>query len=560
MNKNLASDLEISNVSEISNEIHYELVMAKKANQAAVLYVLYGIQQDKDAAKQALRLLVEADGIQPMPFSFEKYEEHLEKGLPCFVNSDIAVCVDVSKLGKGRQNIIELVNVLAANKNQIIQNKVKLVVWMTCEEAVEFSHTSPDLWSFRHRMFDLNLNYCAIPMDVEETVTDTLNTLTGSFEQLGEGFVNLAETEMNHLNDPEVQRLLTNVTMALINRDISEAEAMITEGIHLASELDDIALGELLQRALIFIQNERGNNPKSIMPAKTIEPGGLDKDELEVIANCEGHLKKGDRYTAIKVLTDHLEVAFAADAVWEKLGDVYAGFGIFDKAIESYERVTCGCSDLQAVSLKKADCMAECGQGDKAIDIYKSALRVAVDETEIVALWNKVGDAYTKMNKHEEAIAAYSYADHRDLASTRPVRSHFARKSAVNSPSLTAEMWNEIGNIFSKTGDDQEATIAYKKSIELNTTNGLAYGNLAKVLSRQGDHSGAETAIRSGIKFAQDKAQIFSLWNLLGDEYRESGKYDEAMTAYQNADLIKTGSRVRVPATCYSNYSANVRF
>lgn len=561
MNKNLAADLDVSNVTEVANDIHQELVMAMQADQAAVLYVLYGIQQDKEDAKKALRLLVEAEGLQPTPFSFEVYYDHVSKGLPCFTNSQIAVCVDVSKLGKGKSNISSLVGVLAANKHQIIQNKVKLVVWMTCEEAIEFSRTSPDLWIFRHRMFDLNLNYCAIPMDQEDTGIDPTNKLAGGFEQLGEGLINMADTNSSHLKDPVVQRLLTNVTMALIQHNIEQAEELVLEGIKLASELEDLELEQLFDRALHFIKNEKsGVEQPVITNARSTNSNMNTENERTVIANCDANLKKGDRYAAIKILTDHLETAVGADAIWEKLGDVYAGYGVFDKAVEAYERISCACVDLQTVALKKADCLVQGGHAEKAIDIYKTALRSATGESTIVALWKKVGDAYTKLNKHEEAIAAYSYADHRDLDSTRPMRSLGARRSGVNSPNLTAEMWNEIGNIFSKTGDDQEAAIAYQKSIELNATNGYAYVNLAKVLSRQGDHGGAEQTIRTGIKSARDKTQIYTLWNLLGDEFRETGKYGEAMTAYRNADLIKTGSRVLVPFTNYSNFSATARF
>lgn len=559
MNKQFASDFELTNVVQITEDVFDEFSLANRVGTPSVIFVLYGIQTDKEAVKMGLRPQIIDEGLKPVIFSFEMYNDHLEKGLPCFADKDLAVCIDVSKLTHGENNVKDLISVLTSNKNKIIQNKIKLLVWMTCEEAIEFSHTSPDLWTFRHRMFDLNLNYCAISVDEEENMNEYAKTLIGGFDQVGEGLVNISDTGSENLGDPKVQRILTDVTMALIKQDQDAAASALMEGISVANELADDELEELFARALNFIQMEQESVLPMNISAQVSNVISNAATSEEVLDECDAFLQKNDRYSAIKVLTDHLEKDPTSDVVWEKLGDVYANFKIDDKAIEAYERVTCGCVDLSAVALKKADCYVRLGQGEKAIDIYKAAIRVTDDEVELVSLWNKVGDAYTKMNKHEEAIAAYSYADHRDLSATQPTKALLINSNIVNSPQLSAEMWNEIGNIFVKTEDDQEAIVAYKRSIDIDPSNGFAYGNLAQVYGRQGNHREAQISLRQGIRLSQEKKQIYELWNLLGDDLRVEGNIDDAMLAYQNADLIRTGSRVLIDTKQYSNYSMNVR-
>ncbi|HWS23298.1 MAG TPA: tetratricopeptide repeat protein [Anaerolineales bacterium] len=567
MNNILESDTESTNVDEISREVFEELSMANEAGLPSVLFVLYGIPQDKEDAKIKLRPMLAEVGLKPLVFSFEMYTEHLKKGLPCFSETENMVCIDVSKLNRGKGNVRELINVLAANKNKIVENRIKLVVWMTCDEAVEFSHTSPELWSFRHRMFDLNLNYCAISVEEEEEkARDRYNVFHNSFEQLGEGLVNLDEDSSPQVSIPSIQTTLTKVTLALINRDLELASGLIHEGSVLAEDLRDQKLIELFVRASDFVNHEMTASHSDGEPVKVekhtiiVENQNELVSESDLLAESEQFHRAGDRFSAIKTLTDHLDSNPGSDLIWAKLGDLYFDYGIFDKALDAYNCIACGCLDLISLNIKKAECLISIGNGDKAVEILKKTLRGTRDENELVRLWKKVGDVYKRMGKNEEAIAAYSYADHRELASTRPMKSLAEKKCIVNSVNLSAEMWNEIGNIFHKTSDVEEAITAYQRSIELKPGNGYAYGNLAQVFSKMGNHKKAIQVLQNGIKQAKEKMQICALWNLLGDEFRLEGNYQEAMLSYKNADLIRTGSRLILETKNYSNYAANVRF
>lgn len=567
MNNILLSDSETTNVDEISGDVFEELSMANSAGLSSVLFVLYGISQDKDEVKKQLRPKLAEVGMQPLVFSFELYTEHLNKGLPCFSDPGNMVCIDVSKLNRGKENVRELINVLAANKNIIIENRIKLVIWMTCDEAVEFSHANPELWSFRHRMFDLNLNYCAISVEEEEEKSrNRYNVFNNNFEQLGEGLVNLDEDALPQMSIASVQTTLSKVTSALINWDLELASGLIDEGSALAENLNDQKLIELFRTASNFINHEKTSENSTIQRIDVSNSMPIDEKQYESVSESDLlveserlHLS-GDRFSAIKTLTDHLENNPGSDLVWAKLGDLYFDYGIFDKSLEAYNCVTCGCLDLNYLAIKKADCLISIGDGDKAVEILKKAIRGNREDKELVRLWKKVGDVYKRMGKSEESIAAYSYADHRELASTRPMKSLAEKKNFVNSGNLSAEMWNEIGNIFQKTCDVEEAITAYQRSIEMKPGNGYAYGNLSQVFSNIGNHKKAIEVLQNGIKQAQEKKQICALWNLLGDEYRLKGNYEEAMLSYKNADLIRTGSRLVLETKNYSNYPANVRF
>lgn len=567
MNNFLNTIQELTNVDEISQEVFDELSMAKEAGLPSVLFVLYGISQDKEDAKKLLRPKLTQVGMQPLVFSFEMYFDQLQKGLPCFSNPENMVCIDVSKLNRGKGNIRELINVLAANKNKIIENRIKLVLWMTCDEAIQFSHASPELWSFRHRMFDLNLNYCSISVEDEEEKNKLWqSSLSENFEQLGEGLVNLSDNLSPHTHDPSIQTILSEVTLALISGNFDKAADLIDEGKIYSKRLSDQELTELFERASDYVSHEisidhnsnstEQENKLSVL--KDVNTKNISESDL--IIESEDLHKSGDRYAAIKILTDHLEKNPGSDLIWAKLGDLYFNYGIYDKALDAFDCVTCGCVDQISLEIKKADCFMALNEGLKAIEKLKMVLRVTKEENDMVHLWKKIGDMYKQIGMNEESLAAYSYADHRELASTRPMRPLAGKKSLVNSLRLSAEMWNEIGNIFTKTADEEEAIIAYRRSIEIKPGNGYAYGNLAQIFSKMGNHPQAIEVLKNGIKQAQEKKQVCALWNLLGEEFRLEGNYSEAMLAYKNADLIRTGSRLMVETKNYSNYAANVRF
>ena len=105
-----------------------------------------------------------------------------------------------------------------------------------------------------------------------------------------------------------------------------------------------------------------------------------------------------------------------------------------------------------------------------------------------------------------------------------------------------ANVWNELGNIFSKSKAYDEAVDAYNRAIELNPEFGWSYSNLALVYARRGNRDEAINLFHKSIGLLWADPDKAVAWNRLGDVYRQAGKYSDAIDAYQNADRLNLGN------------------
>lgn len=109
-----------------------------------------------------------------------------------------------------------------------------------------------------------------------------------------------------------------------------------------------------------------------------------------------------------------------------------------------------------------------------------------------------------------------------------------------------ANVWNELGNIFTKSGSFDDAVNAYNRAIELNPGFGWSYCNLALVYARQGKGVEAVALYQKSIDLLWTEAEKAVAWNMLGDYYRQSGNYNGAIEAYQKADRLGHGTHNEV--------------
>jgi tetratricopeptide (TPR) repeat protein len=87
-------------------------------------------------------------------------------------------------------------------------------------------------------------------------------------------------------------------------------------------------------------------------------------------------------------------------------------------------------------------------------------------------------------------------------------------------------------------GAYEPAIHAYLRSIKLENTFGRSYSNLAMAYVQTGKYSEAIKLYRRGIELLSDKKEKAATWNRLGILYRQVKEYNNALEAYQRADLI----------------------
>jgi tetratricopeptide (TPR) repeat protein len=103
---------------------------------------------------------------------------------------------------------------------------------------------------------------------------------------------------------------------------------------------------------------------------------------------------------------------------------------------------------------------------------------------------------------------------------------------------MNHEFWNEIGNLYFMCGAYEPAINAYLRSIKLENTFGRSYSNLAMAYVQTGKYREAIKLYRRGIELLSDNREKAATWNRLGILYRQIKDYDNALEAYQRADLI----------------------
>ena len=97
------------------------------------------------------------------------------------------------------------------------------------------------------------------------------------------------------------------------------------------------------------------------------------------------------------------------------------------------------------------------------------------------------------------------------------------------------ELWNELGNIYYKSGAFIQATRTCQKMIELDPGCGLPYSNLASIYFCQGRYSEAIPMFMKGIELIEGAGNKALLWKQLGDTYRKLEDYGNASVSYLRA-------------------------
>jgi tetratricopeptide (TPR) repeat protein len=95
----------------------------------------------------------------------------------------------------------------------------------------------------------------------------------------------------------------------------------------------------------------------------------------------------------------------------------------------------------------------------------------------------------------------------------------------------TAQIWNELGNIYYNIVAYDDAINALNKAIDLDPSYGWTYNNLASIYIHKGHYSEAIPILQRGIKLLGGAKDRALLWNRLGDAYRRLDQPDKAAAA-----------------------------
>jgi len=100
------------------------------------------------------------------------------------------------------------------------------------------------------------------------------------------------------------------------------------------------------------------------------------------------------------------------------------------------------------------------------------------------------------------------------------------------------ELWNELGNLYFMSGAYEQAVHAYLRSIQMDSTYGRPYSNLAMTYVHQGKYDEAVKLFTRSLDLLADNREKAISWNRLGKVYRQLKDYPQAIAAFQCADEL----------------------
>ena len=100
------------------------------------------------------------------------------------------------------------------------------------------------------------------------------------------------------------------------------------------------------------------------------------------------------------------------------------------------------------------------------------------------------------------------------------------------------QVWNELGNVYFNSGAYDDAILAYRQALELDSKFAWAYSNLALTYVQKERFDEAILLYKRSIELFKNGKDKATTWNRLGNLYRRQQDYDNAILAYQTADEL----------------------
>jgi tetratricopeptide (TPR) repeat protein len=236
--------------------------------------------------------------------------------------------------------------------------------------------------------------------------------------------------------------------------------------------------------------------------------------------------------------------------LWNEKGNVHFKAGAYEEAIAAYNKAaeldrTFGWpySNLALTSLTL-------GNYAEAILLYQKSIELLDSDKDKAISWNELGNAYRCIDDYNAAIAAYQKADELDpqMAGARDRYGNFQ----IEANSTSAQVWNDLGRLFFKTGSYDEAVRAYCQAIQLEPDFAWPYSNLALTLVYQSDYLAALPLYKRSLELFEDPKDKAISWNRLGNAYRKLNDYDNANAAFQQAVKLNSGGNPILTRTRFS--------
>lgn len=219
----------------------------------------------------------------------------------------------------------------------------------------------------------------------------------------------------------------------------------------------------------------------------------------------------------------------------------------------------------------KGVALSNIGKFQDAIDAFNEAIEryysdsLNVNTKRYAVAFNNKGNTYVQIEKYEDAIKAYTEAikinPEYSIAYNNRGQAYFNLKNyikalddfneSIKSNPANYNAWTNRGTVFFIQKKYVKAKEAFEKALDLNPSYPLANIYLARLLLNLGNYKEANEKID---KTLDQNVRNTDFWQLKGQILLECKKYEEAMTAFENAIQCPKGDESFILWKVYAHY------
>ncbi|MCE9644561.1 MAG: tetratricopeptide repeat protein [Chloroflexi bacterium] len=436
--------------------------------------------------------------------------------------ADAVLFIDGLRWGHGKDtSIYEILNY---QKELFTEKRLRVVLWLTQNEILDLAHLAPDFWVRRH---------CAVEFSESPKAERILQgTLESAWQGVGEyadllgdtdAKISLRETLLTELPEEEeasFSRANLLLTLGILNwrkGDYEKAGGQLREALDIASKIQDNWFEAECFNAIALVETSLNRFDEAIDAYK--QAIRLAPEQIFAWNNLGNLCLKIDRNDEAIVAYQKAVECNPSDPIgWNGLGNVYSKIGYLDDAVAAYRKSIQAMPSLAHPWTGLGDVYAGMSRFDEAVKAYHEAVKI---NQNYITPWLRLGALFDRQDRYRDSIKAYQRALMLDR-----------RNSAV---------WNEMGMVHLKFKALGEAQDAFSKALEFNHGDGLALSNLAFAYSQQGKGRESIPLFYKSIALLSESRDKAVAWNRLGNVYRELNEYEDAVAAYQMADMVEHG-------------------
>jgi tetratricopeptide (TPR) repeat protein len=236
--------------------------------------------------------------------------------------------------------------------------------------------------------------------------------------------------------------------------------------------------------------------------------------------------------------------------MWNEKGNYFLQAEAYEDAINAYNKAIAVDRSLGWAYTNLGIAYLQLGKYAEAALLLQKSLELLNTDKERAVAWNELGNLYRCLNDYHNAVVSYQKADELDPThdgALDTVEYLHSEPTAGNE-----QVWNELGDSFSKAGTYEQASNCYRKVTEIAPNNGWSFYKLASSLVHQTKFDEAIPLYMKSIELFTDDKDKADIWNRLGNVYRRLNDYGKAVDAYQNAVKLNNESESLLTRTRFS--------